>query len=102
MELDAAAAAAGVRLIVHETVGSTNAEALLQARLTETPERPLLLMMGSSRTVMCFRPENLAELHTSAGAQVLPFNFSHLAAGPLCSRRSRTGSSTSSSARSCR
>ena len=33
MELDAAAAAAGVRLIVHETVGSTNAEALLQARL---------------------------------------------------------------------
>jgi BirA family biotin operon repressor/biotin-[acetyl-CoA-carboxylase] ligase len=35
MELDPAAAAAGVRLIVHDTVGSTNAEALLQARLGE-------------------------------------------------------------------
>ncbi len=35
MELDPAAAAAGVRLIVHDTVGSTNAEALSQARLGE-------------------------------------------------------------------
>jgi BirA family biotin operon repressor/biotin-[acetyl-CoA-carboxylase] ligase len=35
MELDPAAAAAGVRLIVHDTVGSTNAEALLRARLGE-------------------------------------------------------------------
>lgn len=35
MELDPAAAAAGVRLIVHDSVGSTNAEALLQARLGE-------------------------------------------------------------------
>jgi BirA family biotin operon repressor/biotin-[acetyl-CoA-carboxylase] ligase len=35
MELDPATAAAGVRLIVHDTVGSTNAEALSQARLGE-------------------------------------------------------------------
>ena len=35
MELDPAAAAAGVRLIFHDTVGSTNAEALSQARLGE-------------------------------------------------------------------
>src|SRR5712691_8184667 len=35
MELDPAAAAAGVRLIVHDTVGSTNAEALSRARLGE-------------------------------------------------------------------
>jgi BirA family biotin operon repressor/biotin-[acetyl-CoA-carboxylase] ligase len=35
MELDPAAGAAGVRLIVHDSVGSTNAEALLQARLGE-------------------------------------------------------------------
>jgi BirA family biotin operon repressor/biotin-[acetyl-CoA-carboxylase] ligase len=35
MELDPAAAAAGVRLIVHDVVGSTNAEALLKARLGE-------------------------------------------------------------------
>jgi BirA family transcriptional regulator, biotin operon repressor / biotin---[acetyl-CoA-carboxylase] ligase len=35
MELDPAAAAAGVRLIVHDSIGSTNAEALLEARLGE-------------------------------------------------------------------
>jgi BirA family biotin operon repressor/biotin-[acetyl-CoA-carboxylase] ligase len=35
MELDPAAAVAGVRLIVHDTVGSTNAEALSKARLGE-------------------------------------------------------------------
>jgi BirA family transcriptional regulator, biotin operon repressor / biotin---[acetyl-CoA-carboxylase] ligase len=35
MELDPAAAAAGIRLIVHDVIGSTNAEALLKARLGE-------------------------------------------------------------------
>ncbi|HEX9323700.1 MAG TPA: biotin--[acetyl-CoA-carboxylase] ligase [Xanthobacteraceae bacterium] len=35
MELDPAAAATGARLIVHDTVGSTNAEALSKARLGE-------------------------------------------------------------------
>lgn len=57
--------------------------ALLRARQAEIPDRPLLLLIGSSRTVMSFRPEILGELRTGDGAQVLPFNFSHLAAGPL-------------------
>jgi len=35
MELDPAAAAAGARLIVHDSVGSTNSEVLLKARLGE-------------------------------------------------------------------
>ena len=35
MQLDPAAAAAGVRLIVHDSVGSTNAEALSAARAAE-------------------------------------------------------------------
>jgi hypothetical protein len=57
--------------------------AALQARLAETPERPLLLLVGSSRTVMNFAPEVLPPLRTPSGQQVIPFNFSHLAAGPV-------------------
>jgi hypothetical protein len=49
----------------------------LRARLAEQPDRPLLLMLGSSRTVMCFRPEILSLLRTDSGQPVLPFNFSH-------------------------
>src|SRR6266850_6378448 len=56
---------------------------LLRARQAETPDRPLLLLIGSSRTVMSFRPEILGALRTGDGAPVLAFNFSHLAAGPL-------------------
>ena len=55
---------------------------LLHQRQAEAPERPLLLMMGSSRTVMNFRPEVLPELRTADGRRVMPFNFSHLGAGP--------------------
>ena len=57
--------------------------ALLRERQAETPRSPLLLMLGSSRTVHCFEPEILPELRTAAGARVLSFNFSHLAAGPV-------------------
>src|SRR5260370_32223182 len=57
--------------------------ALLRARMAEMPDRPLLLLIGSSRTVMSFPPEVLGELRSADGARVLPFNFSHLAAGPL-------------------
>jgi hypothetical protein len=55
----------------------------LRARQTEAPERPLLLVLGSSRTLLAFRPEIMPPLATSAGPAVLPFNFSHYAAGPL-------------------
>ncbi len=56
---------------------------LLQARQAEAPGRPLLLLMGSSRTVAAFRPETLPEMQTADGTRVLPFNYSHLAAGPI-------------------
>jgi hypothetical protein len=49
----------------------------------EHPEAPTLLMLGSSRCVMNFLPEELTELRTRDGATVLPFNFSHLGAGPV-------------------
>jgi hypothetical protein len=55
---------------------------ILQARIAESPDRPLLLMIGSSRAEMCFLPEQLLPLYTETGAQALPFNFCHLGAGP--------------------
>jgi hypothetical protein len=55
----------------------------LKARMVEAPGRPLLLVLGSSRTAMNFRPEILPPLRMQSGQQPLPFNFSHLEAGPL-------------------
>jgi hypothetical protein len=56
--------------------------ALLRQRQAEEPGRPLMLLVGSSRTVMSFLPEKLPPLRTTSGEQALPFNFSHLGAGP--------------------
>lgn len=56
--------------------------AVLRSRLAETPDRPLLLVVGSSRLVTDFLPERLPPLK-GAGGDVLPFNFSHTGAGPL-------------------
>ena len=56
---------------------------LLRERMAERPGRPLLLFLGSSRTVMSFRPEVLPPLRTAGGEEALVFNFSHLAAGPV-------------------
>jgi hypothetical protein len=56
--------------------------ALLRQRREEEPGRPLLLLLGSSRTEMSFLPELLPPLTTASGERVLPFNFSHLGAGP--------------------
>lgn len=55
----------------------------LRARMAEAPGRPLLLLVGSSRTEMNFLPEQLPPLHTPSGARPLAFNFSHLGAGPV-------------------
>jgi hypothetical protein len=57
--------------------------ALLRDRRRESPDRPLLLVMGSSRTQLSFRAERLGELTAPDGRAVLPFNFSHTGAGPL-------------------
>src|SRR4051812_40711862 len=55
----------------------------LRARVAEAPGRPLLLLVGSSRTEMNFLPEVLPPLHTASGETPLVFNFSHLGAGPV-------------------
>lgn len=56
--------------------------ATLKARIAEMPDRPILAVVGSSRLEMSFAPEKLPPITTPAGERVLPFNFSHLAAGP--------------------
>ena len=53
--------------------------AVLRDRMAETPDRPLLLVVGSSRLVTDFVPERLPPLQ----GDVLAFNFSHTGAGPL-------------------
>jgi hypothetical protein len=55
----------------------------LKARVAEDPKRPLLLVIGSSRTQMGFSAEMLPPVQTTAGQAVLSFNFSHPAAGPV-------------------
>jgi hypothetical protein len=55
----------------------------LQARRQEAPGRPLLLMLGSSRTAMGFRPDALPPLPAGAGGPPLAFNYSLVSAGPL-------------------
>jgi len=57
--------------------------AALRARRAAEPDRPLLLVVGTSRVGMGFAPELLPELRTPAGLRALPFNFSHLASGPV-------------------
>lgn len=57
-------------------------ERILLERRAEHPDRPLLLLMGSSRSVNLFRPERLEPFHTPDGRQVLVFNYSHTYAGP--------------------
>jgi hypothetical protein len=56
---------------------------LLRDRLAEAPGRPLVLMVGSSRTVSAFRPEVLPPLPTADGRPALVFNFAHTGAGPV-------------------
>jgi hypothetical protein len=55
----------------------------LRARKKEAPDRPILMILGSSRTALAFRPESVPSLPTSSGSNALPFNFSHYGAGPL-------------------
>jgi hypothetical protein len=57
--------------------------AALRTRQAAEPDRPLLLVVGTSRVGMGFAPELLPELRTPSGQRVLPFNFSHLASGPV-------------------
>src|SRR4051812_42072004 len=51
----------------------------LGRRMPPTSERPLLLVVGSSRITTDFRPEFLPPLDN----EVVPFNLSHSGGGPL-------------------
>jgi hypothetical protein len=56
---------------------------LLRARQAETPGRPLVLVLGSSRTAMGLRPEALPTFPTEAARTPLVFNYSLVGSGPL-------------------
>ncbi|MBA4189905.1 MAG: hypothetical protein C0467_18125 [Planctomycetaceae bacterium] len=58
----------------------------IKARHAEHPERPLLVMLGSSRVCQLFRPEQMPPLITPDGRTVLPFNFARIGGGPVYSR----------------
>jgi hypothetical protein len=54
----------------------------LNDRIAEDPERPVMLFVGSSRTVVAFMPERLPPLITPDGKEAIVFNYSHFGAGP--------------------
>lgn len=56
---------------------------LLRKRLAEEPNRPLLVLLGSSRTGQGLRPGVLPELLTVDGRETLVFNLSQVGSGPL-------------------
>jgi hypothetical protein len=57
--------------------------AILQERLAAEPERPLVLVLGSSRTEIGLRPALLPLPPTTAGRTPLVFNFGLPGTGPL-------------------
>lgn len=83
-----AAVAASADLLAPEVYDPEYAARLarLQGRHAEHPDRPLLLMLGSSRTGQLFRPEQLPPFTDADGRTVLPFNFSRNGGGPVYSR----------------
>jgi hypothetical protein len=63
----------------------------LRALCRANPGKPLLVVLGSSRPEMGFRPQVLSGCQTSAGEPVVVFNFAMTSSGPvqelLCLRR---------------
>jgi Protein of unknown function (DUF1574) len=57
--------------------------ARLKERLREAPGRPVVLLLGSSRTEQGFRAEVLPALRTASGQAPLLFNFAHPAGSQL-------------------
>jgi hypothetical protein len=83
-----AAVAASADLLAPEIYDPEYAARLtrLQARRAEHPDRPLLLLFGSSRTGQLFRPEQLPEFTDAEDRTILAFNFSRNGGGPVYSR----------------
>jgi hypothetical protein len=57
--------------------------AALRARLTQEPGRPLVVVLGSSRAAMGFRPDALALCRTPDGQPPVVFNYAFTGAGPV-------------------
>jgi hypothetical protein len=55
---------------------------LLNERIAEAPDRPILAVLGSSRIGTAFLPSDLPPIHDAAGREVLVFNYSHHGSGP--------------------
>jgi hypothetical protein len=55
---------------------------LVNERIAEAPERPLLAVIGSSRIGTGFLPSDLPPIHDATGREVLVFNYSHHGSGP--------------------
>jgi hypothetical protein len=55
----------------------------LRQQRAEEPDRPLLVLLGSSRTGQGIRPGVLSELRMPDGSVPLMFNFSQVGSGPL-------------------
>ncbi len=83
---------AGADLLAPEVYDPEYAARLarLQARRAKHPDRPLLVLLGSSRTCQLFRPEQLPPITDGDGRTVLPFNFSRAGGGPVYSRLAYT------------
>lgn len=54
----------------------------LNDRIAEAPDRPVVLVAGSSRVVVAFMPERLGPIRDKDGREALIFNYAHLGAGP--------------------
>jgi hypothetical protein len=55
----------------------------LHALVRESPQRPLLVILGSSRTALGLRPDVLMEVWSRNGGAANVFNFSRIGNGPL-------------------
>ena len=56
---------------------------LLKRRMAAEPDRPLLVLLGSSRTGQGLRPGVMPDISTPDGRTPLVFNFSQVGSGPL-------------------
>jgi hypothetical protein len=56
---------------------------VLRERIRDLPDQPLALVVGSSRVMTEFRPEDLPPISTADGHWLVPFNLSHSGSGPL-------------------
>jgi hypothetical protein len=54
----------------------------LRAKVADDPNRPLVVMLGSSRVATGFRPDTMPRLTTADGREVAAFNYAQVGTGP--------------------